>query len=60
MGMDELFYLVKAQEAEAMANASDGANNLLYWEGLAEKYRRLAHVKAAERRAEVHGDPVAN
>jgi hypothetical protein len=60
MGMDELFYLVKAQAAEAVANAAESAIDLRYWEGIAEEYRRLAHVKAAERRAGVHSDPVAN
>jgi hypothetical protein len=60
MGMDELFYLVKAQEAEALANAAKSADDLRYWEGLAKEYRRVAHVKAAERRAKVGSDHVEN
>ena len=58
--MDERFYLVKAQEADAVANAAEGADDRRHWEGIAKEYRRLAHVKAAERRAGVRGDPVQN
>jgi hypothetical protein len=54
--MNERFYLVKAQEADAVANAAESADNRRHWEGIANEYRRLAHVIAAERQAGVHGD----
>ena len=42
--MNEREYLVKAQEAEARANRSDGAPERREWEQIAREYRRLAQA----------------
>jgi len=49
--MDEREYLVKAQEADAVANASLSAETRRVWEGIAEEYRRLAHAVAEIRKS---------
>jgi hypothetical protein len=49
--MDEREYLVKAQEAEALANAAQSSVQRLTWENIAKEYRRLAAVTAAARKA---------
>jgi hypothetical protein len=48
--MTERDYLVKAQEAEAVANAAVSAEDQRHWEGVAEEWRRLAHALASQRR----------
>jgi hypothetical protein len=58
--VDERFYLVRAQEADAFSNAAERANTRRQWEIIGNEYRRLAHAKAAERRAGVRADPVEN
>jgi hypothetical protein len=45
--MDQREYLVKAQEAEALANAADNQIQRHTWENIAKEYRRLAKVAAA-------------
>ena len=40
-------YMVKAQEAEAVANASDDPRERRRWEAIAFEYRRLATALAA-------------
>lgn len=47
--MNERVYLVKAQEADAIANAAQGLRERRRWEEIAEEYRRLARAIAAER-----------
>jgi hypothetical protein len=47
--MDVREYLVRAQEAEALANAADEPVQRLTWENIAKEYRRLAKVTAAMR-----------
>ena len=39
-------YLVKAQQAEAVADAAESSINRRSWENIAEEYRRLAHAMA--------------
>ena len=51
--MKERFYLVKAQAADAVANAAVSTDVRSYWEGVADKYRELARVSALMRRGEV-------
>ena len=51
--MNEVMYLVKAQEAEALADVAESAHDQRRWESIAKEYRRLAHVIAAERQARV-------
>lgn len=48
--MDERYYLVKAQEAEAVADASESPRGRRQWERIAEECRRLANAIAQERR----------
>jgi hypothetical protein len=40
--VDARFFLQKAQEAEAIANASVNTINRRHWENLAKEYRQLA------------------
>lgn len=47
--MNEREYLVKAQEADAVANAAENRRDRHRWESIAKEYRRLAHAIAAER-----------
>jgi hypothetical protein len=47
--MSEREYMVKAQEAEALANAADSPVERLTWENIAKEYRRLAQVAAVMR-----------
>lgn len=42
--MNEREYLVKAQEAEAVANAALSPRERLRWEDIAAEYRRLAET----------------
>jgi hypothetical protein len=49
--MDERGYLVKAQEAEALANAAQNPVERHTWENMAKEYRRLAKAAAAERQS---------
>ena len=49
--MDERFYLVKAQEAEAVADASESPIHRRHWESIAKEYRRLAKAVADERKS---------
>ncbi len=42
--MNHREYLVKAQEAEALADATSDAVERLVWETRAKEYRRLAKV----------------
>jgi hypothetical protein len=58
--MNEVIYLIKAQEADAVATAAESADNQRRWEGIAKEYRRLAHVKAAERQAGARRVPLEN
>ena len=51
--MDEREYLVKAQEAEGLANAATDTLSRQAWESIAKEWRRLALAVAAMRR----GDP---
>jgi len=48
--MDEREYLVKAQEAEALANAADNKIQRQTWENIAKEYRRLAAITLASRK----------
>ena len=48
--MDERDYLVKAQEAEAFANAAETQQARLAWDRIAREYRRLAAAVTALRR----------
>jgi hypothetical protein len=47
--MNEREYLVRAQEAEAFANATDQPGLRQTWENIASEYRRLAQIAAAMR-----------
>ena len=49
--MDEREYLVKAQEAEALANNATGKIQRHTWENIAREYRRLAKVASEIRLA---------
>ena len=40
-------YLIKAQEAEAMANASKQLADREHWDTIAKEWRRLAEAAAA-------------
>ena len=42
--MDERAYLVKAQEAEAFADAASDQDSRSGWEAVAQEYRRLAQT----------------
>jgi hypothetical protein len=53
--MTERDYLVKAQEADAVANAAVRSDDRHYWEGVAEECRRLARALASERRTSYFG-----
>ena len=48
--MDEREYMVKAQEAEALANAATNWLKRRHWEKAAKQYRRMAKAIAVERR----------
>jgi hypothetical protein len=48
--MDEREYLVKAQEADAIANGALNRREQKRWETIAKEYRRLANAIAAQRR----------
>jgi hypothetical protein len=48
--MTERDYLVKAQEADAVANLAVSSDDRRYWEAVAEECRRLARALASERR----------
>jgi hypothetical protein len=48
--MDEREYLVKAQEAEAIANASTDPIRIEQWEAIASEYRKLAQTEVEFRR----------
>ena len=50
--MDERQYLVKAQEADAMANSVNDPRDRKRWEDIAREYRRLAKVVAGMRRTQ--------
>ena len=50
-------YLVKAQEADAMANSVSAPRDGRRWEDIADEYRRLAKVAAEARRSKKPGEP---
>jgi len=54
--MDERFYLQKAQEADAIANASISEIHRRQWEAIAKQYRLLIVEAAKLRKAarEIH------
>ena len=54
--MDEREYLVKAQEAEAVANAAENPREQRRWETMAIEYRRLSKIVATMRRSKVSND----
>ncbi|HWC62452.1 MAG TPA: hypothetical protein VG501_02440 [Rhizomicrobium sp.] len=54
--MSEREYLVKAQEAEALANAEDSPSQRRTWESIAKEYRRLARVAAGMRTISLAND----
>lgn len=43
--MDEREYLVKAQEADAIANAATSPRQRQKWEDIAQEYRKLAEAE---------------
>ncbi|HEX4484745.1 MAG TPA: hypothetical protein VH088_00665 [Terriglobales bacterium] len=47
--MDVRFYLSKAQEADAIANATENKRDRRHWESIAAEYRRLAKAETDER-----------
>ena len=56
MTMDARFYLEKAQEAEAFADAAFSETLRCHWEYIAAAYRRLAHQAAGIRHAQDRHD----
>jgi hypothetical protein len=54
--MDGREYLVKAQEAEAMANSAQHPHDRQLWEQIAREYRKLAAavVDITRLRTEIH------
>jgi hypothetical protein len=54
--MNEREYLIKAQEAEAVANAAERVAEQEGWENIAAGCRRLAREKAALRQMQATGD----
>ena len=54
--VDERFYLVKALEAEAVADAAGSPTNRRIWVNIAKEYRRLARSIAAQHRATYSSD----
>jgi hypothetical protein len=54
--MDGREYLVKAQEAEAMANSAQHPHDRQLWEQIAHEYRNLAQavVEMTRIRSEIH------
>jgi len=50
--MKEREYLVKAQEADAIADASESPVARHVWESIAKEYRKLAQAVTALRRAD--------
>ena len=58
--MDVREYLVKAQEADAIANSAQSYRECRRWEAIAKEYRRLAHAIVAMERDKVPSDPSMN
>jgi len=54
--MNEREYLVKAQEADAIANAAQDPRERARWEDIAAEYRRLAKAVMALRQTKT-SDP---